>query len=423
MSVVTTEVVRNLVAEHERLAYAMPIEDIVVADSALFQQGVWMPYFQRLRHEDPVHFTPKSRFGAHWSITKFKDIQTVDSNWRVFSSDTDRGGVHIGDKPPEKRIRSFIASDPPRQAEQRKAIQPIVSAGSLAEIETLIRQRTGALLDRLPRNETFDWVARASIELTSMTLATIFDFPIEDRRLLAHWSDASIVDLLAGGPIDSEEKRGVELAKCLDAFKLLREEKLKRQPENNLISMIAHSPAYQGISEREFLGNLLLLIIGGNETTRNSMSASVLLLNENPNEQCKLRENPELIESMVSEVIRFQSPILAFRRTATQDTQLANKIIREGERVVMWYISGNRDEDEFEEPHRFLLGRDNYRKHIAYGFGVHRCVGNRLAEMQLRVLWEEILARDLKIEVVGPPKRQYSTFVHGIMELPVIIRP
>ena len=189
------------------------------------------------------------------------------------------------------------------------------------------------------------------------------------------------------------------------------------------MSMIAHSPAYQGISEREFLGNLLLLIIGGNETTRNSMSASVLLLNENPNEQCKLRENPELIESMVSEVIRFQSPILAFRRTATQDTQLANKIIREGERVVMWYISGNRDEDEFEEPHRFLLGRDNYRKHIAYGFGVHRCVGNRLAEMQLRVLWEEILARDLKIEVVGPPKRQYSTFVHGIMELPVIIRP
>ena len=168
MSDVTIEAARDLVSEHERLAYEMPIEDIVVADAALFQQGVWMPYFQRLRREDPVHFTPKSRFGAHWSVTKFKDIQAVDLNWRVFSSDTARGGVHIGDKPPEKRLRSFIASDPPKQIEQRKAIQPIVSAGSLAEIEGTIRRRTGALLDQLPRNETFDWVARASIELTSM---------------------------------------------------------------------------------------------------------------------------------------------------------------------------------------------------------------------------------------------------------------
>jgi len=187
--------------------------------------------------------------------------------------------------------------------------------------------------------------------------------------------------------------------------------------------MLAHGENTRNMKPMEFLGNLILLIVGGNDTTRNSISGGVLALNENPDEYAKLRANPELIPNMVSEIIRWQTPLAYMARTATQDAQLDGQTIKAGDKVCMWYISGNRDETAIPQADKFLIDRPKARQHLSFGFGIHRCMGNRLAEMQLRVLWEEITKRFERVEVVGEPERSLSVFIHGFTNLPVRVHP
>ena len=198
-------------------------------------------------------------------------------------------------------------------------------------------------------------------------------------------------------------------------------ERVNAEPRPDLISMLAHGESTRDMTAREYLGNILLLIVGGNDTTRNSMSGGVLFLSENPEEFAKLRAKPELIQSMVPEIIRYQTPIAYMRRTALEDAEVGGRTIRKGDRIAMWYISGNRDEEAIDEPDRFIVDRPRPRQHLSFGFGIHRCVGKSLAEMQLKILWEEILQRSWRIEVVGEPKRVYSSFIHGFTELPARI--
>lgn len=407
--------------DHEFRASTMPLDQINPSDPRLFQDDVWMPYFARLRREDPVHYCKDSDYGAYWSVTKYKDIMTVETNHSIYSSEAALGGIAIVDREPEFRRRSFISMDPPDHDDQRKVVQPIVAPANLAQMEGVIRERTASVLDSLPRNETFDWVENVSIELTTRMLATLFDFPFEDRRKLTFWSDVATADVNAGGVVVSEEKRLELLRPCLEYFSRLREERRKAPPTNDLISMLAHGAATRDLSPMEFLGTLTLLIVGGNDTTRNSMSASILFLQQNPGEYDKLRNNHALIESMVPEVIRYHTPLSHMRRTAVQDAVLGGKEIKKGDKVVMWYISGNRDADAIDNPDAFIIDRKRPRQHLSFGFGLHRCVGNRLAELQLRILWEEILKRFERIDVVGQPERIYSPFVHGITRLPVRI--
>jgi cytochrome P450 len=407
--------------DHELLARSQPLDKLDVSDPALFRDDVWMPYFSRLRREDPVHWTAESMFGPHWSITKYNDIMQAELAHKTLSSDSSLGGISIRDRRKDLRLPMFIAMDPPQHDEQRKAVQPIVAPGNLAKLEGIIRERVCRILDGLPRGETFNWVDRVSVELTVQMLATLFDFPFEDRRKLSYWSDCATALPEAGGFIDSEEKREEVFAECLAYFTGLWNERVNADPRPDLISMMAHAEATRNMTPREYLGNLILLIVGGNDTTRNSISGGVLFLHQNPEEHRKLRANPALIESMVPEIIRYQTPLSHMRRTAIKDTEIGGKRIREGDKVVMWYISGNRDEEAIEEPDRFIIDRKRPRQHLSFGFGIHRCVGNRLAEMQLKILWEEILARFPRIEVVGEPKRVYSAFVHGITDLPVRI--
>jgi cytochrome P450 len=408
----------DLRAQHRELAWSLPLDQIAPAQPALFQADVMWPYFERLRAEDPVHYTADSDYGPYWSITRFNDIMAVDIDHGAFSSE---GGITIasqnGDQGP---LPMFIAMDPPKHDEQRKTVNPAVSPMNLARLEPLIRERAAAILDSLPIGEPFDWVDKVSMELTAMTLATLFDMPQEDRRKLTYWSD--VVTAVPGqGLIDSLEQKFAIFQTYHAYFTELWNARVNAPPGNDLISMLAHAPATRNMSPREYFGNIVLLTVGGNDTTRNTISGSVLALNQNPDQYDKLRANPDLIPSMVSETIRWQTPLPHMRRIATRDVEMHGKTIRKGDKVVMWYISGNRDATVIDNPDAYIIDRARPRQHLSFGFGIHRCVGNRLAELQLTIIWEEILKRFPVIQVLGPPKRVFSTFVRGYESLPVII--
>ncbi|NPV24606.1 cytochrome P450 [Bradyrhizobium aeschynomenes] len=409
----------DLLREARREAYSTPIEDFHPGAPRLFQNDTLWPWFERLRKEAPVHYCTKAPIEPYWSVTRYHDIMHVDTNHALFSSDVSNGGIMIRDVPPGYEWPSFIAMDEPRHGEQRKTVQPMFTPDHLDEMAVLIRQRSAKVLDSLPRNETFNWVEKVSIELTTQMLATLFDFPFEERRKLTRWSDVSTA-LPKSGIVSSEEERRRELADCAETFGRMWKER-QAHPGRDLISMMAHSEATRHMTPDNLMGNLILLIVGGNDTTRNTMTASVLALNENPAEYQKLRDNPALIETMVPEVIRWQTPLAHMRRTALVDTELGGRKIRKGDRVVMWYVSGNRDGEVIENPDAFIIDRKRPRIHLSFGFGIHRCVGMRLAELQLRIVWEEIMKRFDRIEVVGEPKRVYSSFVRGYESLPVRI--
>jgi cytochrome P450 len=314
----------------------------------------------------------------------------------------------------------FIAMDPPKHDKQRKVVSPIVAPENLERLEGTIRSRAAKMLDELPVGETFDWVDRVSIELTTQMLATLFDFPFEERRKLTRWSDVATA-IPGHGIIADEQEKRAELLECAEYFTRLWNERVNSEPKGDLISMMAHSDVTRNMPPMEYLGNVILLIVGGNDTTRNSITGGVVALNENPDQYEKLRGDPGLIQSMVPEIIRWQTPLAHMRRTALSDTLLGGKQIRKGDKVVMWYVSGNRDEEAIETPNAFIIDRAQPRRHLSFGFGIHRCVGNRLAEMQLRIVWEEILKRFKTIEVMGEPERIYSSFVKGYASLPVRI--
>ena len=400
------------------LAYAMPLDAMHPGAPVLFRDDTWQPYFERLRAEAPVHYCTNAKIPPYWSVTRYDDIMKVDTGHGLFSSDVRRGGIMIVDAAPGYDWPSFIAMDEPLHSKQRKTVSPMFTPTHLDELATLIRQRAIKVLDALPRNETFNFVERVSIELTTQMLATLFDFPFEERRKLTRWSDVSTA-LPKSMVVENEQQRRDELDECGTTFMRMWNERVNSEPRNDLISMMAHSDATRGMDRDNLLGNIILLIVGGNDTTRNTMTGSVLALNENPEQFDKLRANPALIDSMVPEVIRWQTPLAHMRRTALEDTELGGKTIRKGDRVVMWYVSGNRDERVIERPDEFIIDRKRPRTHISFGFGIHRCVGMRLAELQLKIVWEEMLQRFKRIDVVGEPKRVYSSFVKGYESLPV----
>ena len=398
------------------------LTSIDVSDPRLYQDDTWHELFAQLRRDDPVHYCEASPFGPYWSVTRYDDIFAVELDHANYSSSSELGGIQITDQPLGQEFANFIRMDPPGHTAHRRTVAPIVAPSNLANFEPLIRKRTADVLDALPRNETFDWVERVSTDLTNMMLATLFDFPWEDRTRLTWWSDVAIANVDSpDAVVHSQQERVSELTKMGEYFRKLWDARAAAPPAFDLISMLSHSQATQNLQAREFIGTIALLIVGGNDTTRNSMTGGLMALVENPEQFEMVRARRELIPNLVSEIIRFHSPVLHMRRTARADAELAGRKIAKGDKVVMWYISGNRDESKIDRADQFIIDRAKPRQHLAFGAGIHRCVGDRLAEQQIRILWEEILHRDLRFEIMGPPQRLYSNFIRGIRSLPVRI--
>tara|TARA_R110002072_G_scaffold64_2_gene306 strand:- start:6082 stop:7329 length:1248 start_codon:yes stop_codon:yes gene_type:complete len=400
--------------------YSIPLEELDLIRPDIFHHDKHIKIFERLRAEDPVHLQKDhENAGSFWNVTKYEDIMYVDTHHDLFSSD---GSIVVDDQDEEFPLPMFIAMDPPKHDQQRKEVSPVVAPRNLAQLESTIRKRVQDILDSLPIGETINWVDLVSIELTTQMLATLFDFPFEDRRKLTRWSDVATADVESGDIVADEDQRRAELIECLEYFQnLWKERENDPNPGFDLVSMLAHGESTKDMDPVEYLGNLVLLIVGGNDTTRNSITGGVNFLNMFPEEYDKLRANPDLIPTMVPEIIRYQTPLAYMRRTALADTELGGKQIKKGDKLLMWYVSGNRDSEVIERADEFIIDRERPRNHLSFGFGIHRCMGNRLAEMQLKILWEEIVTRFDRIEVVGEPVMVKSSFVKGYSELPVIL--
>ncbi len=402
-------------------AYTTPLEDFQVADIEHFVTDTHWPWFERLRAEDPVHWCPDSEFGPYWSVTKHHDIIAVDGAHQVYSSSSELGGIAINDAAEPHERSSFIGLDPPHHEAQRKVVTPMFSSESMVNIAPLIRERAAKILDELPVGETFDFVDRVSVELTSQMLATLFDFPFEHRRMLPRASDLLLTTPAPGALVETEEQRMGEMFATFGQFAELWNARKGKAGGADLISLLANAEATSSEDPYQYMGNIVLLVVAGSDTTRHSISGALCAFNQFPDTYDRLRADPSLLESAVPEIIRWQTPVAHMRRTALADHELGGKTIRKGDKVVMWYVSGNRDEDAIDNPEAFIIDRARPRQHVSFGFGVHRCLGNRLAEMQLRIVWEEILKRFERIEIVGEPGRLRSNFVKGYVTMPVRI--
>jgi cytochrome P450 len=385
-----------------------------------FANGSAHAMFERLRRDAPVHYCANGRFGPFWSISLYEDIIEIEALPAIYSSEAKHGGVSVIDINASEAsyLESFIMMDPPNHSQKRRTIAPAFTPSEMGRLSASIRERTATCLDALPRGEGFDWVQSVSIPLTIDMLAILFDFPWGERHKLRIWSDAiTSLEMMKNQP---DERMG-KLFEMASRFHELWQQRISDGPAPDLLSMMLHSPDFEEMSPAEFMGNMATLIVGGNDTTRNSMSGMIEAFNLWPNQWDKLCVQPDLIPNAASEIIRWQCPAMHMRRTALEDVDFRGHQIRKGDKIVLWYISANRQESLFPDGHLFKVDRPNARRHLSFGHGIHRCVGARLAELQLQILLEEMVERKMQVTLAGPVDRGAHPFLAIINSVPVVL--
>jgi cytochrome P450 len=398
---------------------ARAINPYDVSDTAYYTEASWREPFAQLRAEAPVSWREESAYGPYWSVVTHDLIQQVELDPASYSSQI--GNITIADGVAGEEFPNFIAMDPPRHTEQRRVVAAAFTPSQMVQRERQVRERTRELFDALPIGEEIDWVNAVSIPLTIGMLAIVLDFPWEERFDLRKWSDMASNVSPEVMTEEYSQKFFVEMSLMLARFDALLEARRLQPPADDILSRMVHSEAMGSLTPIERIANIALLIVGGNDTTRNSMSGLVEALHRYPDQLEKLRGDRSLLPNAAQEIIRWQSPVTHMRRTCTRDIELGGQSLKAGEKVVMWYISANRDALVFKDAERYDAGRDNARRHLGFGHGIHRCVGARLAEIQLDTLLEEIVERRLRIVPTAAPVRLASPFLHGITSLPVRI--
>jgi linalool 8-monooxygenase len=391
----------------------------------LYLAGAPHDVFTRLRREDPVHWNPEDDGKGFWCVTKYDDIVAISKNPRLFSSDRKHGGHRMFDENVvgvagvgvEETEAPMISMDPPEHNRYRKLVSPGFTAPRLAAIEQRVRGRVVAILDKLAGRKECEFVTEVAAELPIQVLAELLDVPQEDRLKLFDWSNSLIAE---DDPElrKSPEQTAKDVAEMAAYAARLWDERAAR-PGNDLISMLVHGRVDgEAMTKERYLGTFILLTVAGNETTRNSISGGLIALAEHPAERQKLARDPTLLASAANEIVRWVSPIMHMRRTAIADTEIRGRKIRAGDKVILWYVSANRDEDVFPDPFRFDVTQSE-PPHLGFGIGQHYCLGARLAELQLRLFFGEFLKRYPKAEPTGLVRRMRSNSVLGIKEMPV----
>ena len=398
-----------------------PLSPIDVSQNALYVENTWREPFAQLRADMPLSWREDSPFGSYWSAVTHDLISEVELRHDVFSSRWDLGNITIAEAVNGEGFPNFIAQDPPIHTAQRRVIAPAFSPSQMLGLVAQVKARTKEIMDDLPVGETFDWVERVSIPQTLGMLCILFDMPFAEWRDIKRWSDWASGVSADNLTDDYRMEFLVQMTEMLGRFDRELEDRRGKPATDDLLSRMVHSEAMGHMEPMERIANIALLIVGGNDTTRNSMSALVEAFDRYPEELERLRADPSLIPNAAQEIVRWQSPVTHMRRTALEDTELGGQTIRKGEKVVMWYISANRDDKVFPDSERFDVGRGNARRHLGFGHGIHRCVGAKLAEAQLASLIEEIVTRNIRIQPHGEPTRLASPFLHGFTAMPVQI--
>ena len=398
-------------------------------DPGLYEAGVPWEAFATLRREDPVHWNPESDGAGFWAVTRHADIVEVSRQPSVFSSAHENGGHRIFNENEVGLTGAgdsaigipFISRDPPLHTRYRKFIMPALSPVRLGDIEARIRARATRLIAAIPLGEPIDLVPTLAAPLPLMTLAELLGVSGDLWPRLYDWTNAFV------GEDDPEFRQSPEaMAATLGEFFAFAQELYaagRPAPTDDIASLLANAEIEgEPVPFRDFVANLILVLVGGNETTRNSLSHSVAAFSLNSAQWRAIRDDRSLLRTAAPEMVRFASPVMHMRRTAMQDTMIGGRKIAKGDKIVLWYISGNRDESVFAEADRFDVTRRG-AQHVGFGAGQHVCVGSRLAEMQLRVAFDILAERVTSFEVQAPPRRFRSNFINGLKNLDVILRP
>jgi cholest-4-en-3-one 26-monooxygenase len=404
----------------EEIRMRAPEFDLYSPDT--WRNGVPHDALAWLRREDPVHFHKEPEGPGFWAITKHADIIRISKDPKTFSSWL--GATNIEDRETHDLAITrmlMVNMDPPDHGKYRRLVRSGFTPQRVAKLEPHVRDLAAEIIDKVASKGECDFVTEIAAELPLLVIAELMGVPIADRHRIFDLTNRLI------GFDDPEFQTSMEDGRIAAAEMWAYAQELgdqrRKNPRDDLISTLVHAEVDgEGLSHQQFNNFFLLLAVAGNETTRNLMAGGMLALMEHPDQRQRLLDDPGLIPTAVEELLRWVSPLIYFRRTATRDVELRGKKISEGEKVALYYTSGNRDEEVFDEPFTFDVGRrDNH--HLAFGIGEHVCVGAHLARLEIRVMFEELLRRLPDMELTAPVKRLRSNFINGIKEMRVRYTP